>query len=105
MSEEIDELRNRSEVLQREAGKRRSLALTKVSAICADILRADLERQAEFLLAKQVEFDFRNDSIAVDGALNFAESSNVYLKNSAILGVFLAAGNGCKFFPSKVCVD
>ena len=106
LSEEIEDLRNRSEMLQREAGKRRSLALTKMSAISADILRADLERQAEFLSADHVEFDFRNDSIAVDGALNFAESSNVYLKNSAIFGMFLAAGvDGNFFHPRFVLID
>ena len=74
--------------MQNEANQRRSLALSKMSRICADILRGDLERQPEFASAKVVKYDFLSDSISVDGLLNFAESSNVFLKNAAILALF-----------------
>lgn len=106
LSGEMEELRTRNDVLRNEANSRRSVALTKMSDVCAKILRSDLERQAEFLAAETVQFDFRNDSIAVDGALNFAESSNVYLKNTAIFGMFLAAGLDAQFFhPRFVLFD
>ena len=106
LSLEIQRLRDRNEALQGEAKKRRSVALTEISDVCAEILRADLERQEEFQLARMVEVEFRNDSISVDGHLNFAESSNVYLKNAAILGMFLAAGQDEGFFhPRFTLID
>ena len=106
LSLEIERLRERNEAMQGEAGKRRPIALTKISEFCTSILRADLERQEEFLSAKVVELNFRNDSMAVDGFLNFAESSNVYLKNAAIFGMFLAAGEDEGFFhPRFVLID
>ena len=105
LSNEIDRLNTRNSILQEEAIQRRTLALSRMSDISASILHVDLERQTEFKTAKTVNFDFRNDSISVDGLLNFAESSNVYLKNTAILGLFIAAGNDSKFFPSSVSID
>ena len=104
--QQIDAWRTRSEILQREARNRRSVALTTISEVCTDILRADLDRQEEFLTANTVELDFKNDSISVDGSLNFAESSNVYLKNAAVFGIFLAAGTDEAFYhPRFVLID
>ena len=106
LSNEIDRLITRNSILQEEAMQRRALALWRMSDISAGILQADLRRQAEFMTAKTVEFDFRNDSISVDGLRNFAESSNVYLKNAAILGLFLAAGEDSMFFhPRFLLID
>ncbi len=103
---EIDRLTERSAVLQQKAEQRRSIALSQMSKISAEILRADLERQREFVLANRVDFDFRNDAIFVDGLLNFAESSNVFLKNAAVLGLFLAAGENEQFFhPRFLLID
>ena len=106
LATEIDKLNARRSILQREATQRRSLALSRMSSICAGILRVDLERQPEFGSANLVNYDFLNDSIAVDGFVNFAESSNVFLKNSAILGLFLAAGADVEFFhPRFLLID
>ena len=106
LSLEVEHLRGRNEALQGEAMKRRSVALTEISEVCADILRSDLHRQEEFQSAKMVEVEFRNGSISVDGHLNFAESSNVYLKNAAIFGMFLAAGEDERFFhPRFTLID
>ena len=106
LTTEIDKESARREALQREATQRRSLAFSRMSSICAGILRVDLERQPEFASAKLVNYDFLNDSIAVDGLVNFAESSNVFLKNSAILALFLAAGEDVEFFhPRFLLID
>lgn len=106
LATEVENLSVRREALQREAGQRRSVALSEISSICANILRGDLERQAEFTVANVVKVDFGNDSIAVDGSVNFAESSNVVLKNTAILGMLLAAGRDEEFFhPRFVLMD
>jgi hypothetical protein len=78
--------------LQRRAAKRRDLALSEVSSIAVEILKLDLKRQPEFDNPKKLHLNFKNDSISLDGNVNFAESSNVILKNTAILSLFLAAG-------------
>ena len=103
---EIEKLSERRILIQKRAEKRRSVALSKMSRLSAEILRADMSRQSEFKVAEKVNFDFRNDSILVDGLLNFAESSNVFLKNTAILGMFLAAGEDEQFFhPRFALID
>ena len=99
--ERIDLLNMRNDVLQKNAMKRRLNALSLISKFGADILRSDLPRQAEFIDAGKMHINFRYDSIAVDRLVNFAESSNVILKNSAILALFLAAGSDPQFNHSR----
>jgi hypothetical protein len=88
----ISSLKDRKEGLDKQAAKRRRIALTSVSDLAVSLLHDDLERQTEFKEAQSVELSFGDDAIFVDGKLNFAESSNVFLKNSAILALYLAAG-------------
>jgi uncharacterized Zn finger protein (UPF0148 family) len=98
---EIQTLKDRLEALNMQAQKRRRTAFTNISDYAAMLLKSDLDRQAEFMNAQSVTLDFRDDAIFVDGKMNFAESSNVYLKNSAIFGLFLAAGHDQKFFHPR----
>lgn len=88
----LHKIQNTEAVLQRRAAKRRDLALSEVSSIAVEILKLDLKRQPEFDNPKKLHLNFKNDSISLDGNVNFAESSNVILKNTAILSLFLAAG-------------
>lgn len=102
----IGRLRDRREVLTLQAGKRRSVALTQISDIAASLLRSDLDRQEEFRKAQTVKLSFVDDAMFVDGKMNFAESSNVFLKNAAIFGMFLAAGQDSQFYhPRFVLLD
>ena len=102
----IEELNGRASALEHAAGIRRPRALGLISDLAASMLREDMERQAEFLGAGRVEVDFRDDSIAVDESVNFAESSNVFLKNTTIVGLLLAAGQDEKFYhPRFVLID
>ena len=102
----IESLKAREEVLRGESEKRRPRALSLVSEFAASTLRSDLDRQAEFSGAGSVGVDFRSDSISVDGSVNFAESSNVFLKNAAILGLLLAAGTDEEFnHPRFLLID
>ena len=104
--EYINTLTARNEALQQEAEERRSIALSQISRLGAAILHSDLPRQPEFMDANDVTIDFQNDSISVDGLVNFAESSNVILKNTAILGLFLAAGTNQQFYyPRFLLID
>jgi hypothetical protein len=106
INEMLNGMKSRIEALRVAAGQHRSRSLSKVSTIAASLLRADLPRQDEFKVAKSVTLDFPNDSIAVDGRINFAESSNVFLKNAAILSLFLAASEGRDFFhPHFILLD
>ena len=102
----IESLIAREEVLRGESEKRRPKALSLVSQFAASILRSDLDRQAEFSGAGSVSVDFRSDSVSVDGSVNFAESSNVFLKNAAVLGLLLAAGTDEEFcHPLFLLID
>lgn len=91
IQKEIDELTARVKALAFNGDKRRRQALTSVSTIARRLLAADLVRQPEFFDAESVELSFQDDAVLVDGLTNFAESSNVILKNTAILSLFSAA--------------
>ena len=102
----IEALKAKEEVLRSESVKRRPRALSLVSGFAASILHSDLDRQAEFSGADSVGVDFLSDSISVDGSVNFAESSNVFLKNAALLGLLLAAGTDEAFnHPRFLLID
>ena len=88
---EIDKKKDRQKALEAASARRRRIALTHVSEKAKSFLRQDLDRQDEFRHADSVEVNFRDNSILVDGDLNFAESSNVIVKNSVILALFAAA--------------
>ena len=106
VSKRMKLLEVKNDRLRQEGAKRRSRALSQISSLGADILRSDLPRQSEFMNAGKMEVDFRNDSIAVDGRVNFAESSNVILKNSAVLALFLAASTDSQYnHPRFLLID
>lgn len=94
---EIDKREDRQKALEAASARRRRIALTHVSEKAKSFLRQDLDRQDEFLHADSVEVNFRNNSILVDGDLNFAESSNVIVKNSVILALLAAATEDNEF--------
>lgn len=98
---EINSLKDRKQALERQAGKRRAMALTEISEIAVSLLKADFKRQEEFEDSTHVEINFENDAMSVDGNANFAESSNVFLKNAAIFSIFMASGSNEKFFHPR----
>lgn len=98
INDTLEKIKTRIATLRAAALKRRSIALTAAGKIAAGILRSDLPRQEEFINAQGVTIDFQNDSMTVDGKINFAESSNVFLKNATILALFLAASQSSGFF-------
>lgn len=102
----IQGLKDRKEALVRHAQKRRNIALNSISDWARLLLRSDLDRQPEFRDPQLVSLNFRDDAIFVDDQMNFAESSNVYLKNSVIFSMFMAAGNDVKFnHPRFMLID
>ncbi|MDG4647272.1 AAA family ATPase [Roseibacterium sp. SDUM158017] len=98
---EIDTKKDRQKALEAASALRRRIALTNVSEKAKTFLRQDLDRQDEFRHADSVEVNFRDNSILVDGDLNFAESSNVIVKNSVILALFAAATQDEEFLHPR----
>jgi hypothetical protein len=94
LNEMIEGLKSKNAALARAGDQRKRKALTLISSTAVKLLAQDLPRQEEFLKAKTVSLNFRDDAISVDENMNFAASSNVILKNSAILALFSGGNNG-----------
>jgi len=94
-------LKNELEAKRHFADKQRGISISSISEKTLWFLHNDLKRQVEFQNAKAVKLDFGNDVVDVDGRSNFAESSNVILKNSAYLGMLLAACDDDSFLHPK----
>ena len=94
--------KDRRKNLERTVAERRRSALKLVSNYASSILHADISgAQEEFATAEHVDLSFGDDAILVDGQVNFAESGNVFLKNAAILSLFLAASKDKQFFHPR----
>lgn len=87
----ISKLEDRLKALEASGYQRRSRALTLISRLAKTFLSNDLPRQREFANPTNVSVRFEDNSVTVDGELNFSDSSNVILKNSAVLSLFVAA--------------
>lgn len=97
----IAQNKDRLKALEAATQRRRAQALTLVSETAKSLLRRDLDRQIEFRRAESVAINFGDNSVLVDGELNFAESSNVIVKNSAILALLLAACQDEQFYHPR----
>lgn len=81
-------------------------ARSMVSTMAKALLKQDLKRQEEFADPGMVSVDFADDAVLVDGKMNFAESSNVVLKNAVILALLGAAAQEETFWhPRFVLMD
>lgn len=98
----IAQLSDRLKILKAASKQRRSQALTRVSEQAKSLLRQDLDRQVEFRDPQAVTVSFGDNSVVVDGELNFAESSNVIVKNSAIVSLLLSASEDKAFFHPRL---
>jgi ABC-type dipeptide/oligopeptide/nickel transport system ATPase subunit len=101
LQEQINRLKDRQQALEMASRRRRMQALTRVSNIARSILCQDLDRQVEFRHAESVSLRFDDNSVQVDGELNFAESSNVIVKNTAILSLLLSATEDPLFYHPR----
>ncbi len=101
LSEILSKLRDRRDLLVKSSVIRLTKARELISSLAVNLLAADLPRQDEFQTAHVVELEFDDDAILVDDAINFAESSNVILKNSALLAFWSAACKDSEFFHPR----
>lgn len=106
LNDKIISLNRQKESLNLEERIRRNSVLSQISDFGKEILHLDLLRQSEFKNAKNVDINFHHDTVSVDGGENFAESSNVILKNSAVLSIFLSACSDQQFYhPRFLLID
>jgi hypothetical protein len=102
LQEQISLLKDKQAAFEAASKQRRAIALTAISEKARDIIRQDLPgRQDEFQSARSVQINFGDNSVMVDGELNFAESSNVIVKNAAILALILAASKDPQFYHPR----
>lgn len=102
----ITRVTDRLKALEHQGRTRRSKALTLVSGIARELLKADLQRQTEFQNPDVVSIRFADNAMSVDGEMNFADSSSVILKNTALLSLFSAATIDSQFFhPRFILLD
>ena len=76
-------------------------AMSSVNEIGRRLLTQDLPREDTFENPNTFSVDFGDDAMLVDGKMNFAESSNVVLKNTAIFSLFLASCYDAEFWHPK----
>lgn len=101
LNDEIDRLEARLRALQAKSTARTRKAMGSVDTIGRRLLTKDLPREDSFESPKSFSVNFGDDAMLVDGKMNFAESSNVVLKNTAILSLFLAACYDPEFWHPK----
>ena len=91
LNEEISKLEARLKRLSAAATSRLSRAMEIVGRIGCRLLKEDLSREDTFEDPRSFSLNFGDDAMLVGGKMNFAESSNVILKNTALFSLFLGA--------------
>lgn len=101
LNAEIEDLKTRIDVSERQSREQISRARAKVERECLDFLHEDLERQSTFLAANRVDFEFDGDRLSVNGESYFSASSMVYLRNSFLASLALASANDKSFYHPR----
>nr|WP_152612636.1 AAA family ATPase [Leisingera sp. ANG-M7] len=97
LQRQIDDAKATIEVSERRNREQISSARRTVESEVLDFLRRDLERQSTFTNAQTVGFEFDGDRLNVNGESFFSASSMVYLRNSFIASLAVAAANSRSF--------
>jgi hypothetical protein len=101
LNDQIDRLEARLRKLEASSMNRIRTAMSSVNEIGRRLLTQDLPREDTFENPNTFSVDFGDDAMLVDGKMNFAESSNVVLKNTAIFSLFLASCYDAEFWHPK----
>jgi predicted alpha/beta hydrolase family esterase len=101
LNDQIGRLEAKLRSLSASSTMRIRKAMELVGAIGRRLLVEDLPREDAFENPTSFIVNFGDDAMLVDGKMNFAESSNVVLKNSAILSLFLGACYDREFWHPK----
>lgn len=101
LNDDIENLQARLRRLEAASNARTTKAMGSVSSFGRRLLTKDLRREDSFENPSTFSVSFGDDAMLVDGKMNFAESSNVVLKNTAILSLLLAASYDAEFWHPK----
>lgn len=101
LNDDIVALEARTKRLTALSTARVTKAMNLVSLIGKRILKKDLQREDTFENPATFTVNFGDDAMLVDGKMNFAESSNVVLKNTSIVSLLLAACFDADFWHPK----
>ncbi|PSH62075.1 AAA family ATPase [Phyllobacterium sophorae] len=101
LNDQIELLDAKIKRLEASSYARVNKAMNLVDVIGKRILKGDLKREDTFEDPRTFSINFADDAMLVDGKMNFAESSNVVLKNTAILSLLLAASYDADFWHPK----
>jgi hypothetical protein len=101
LNDEIERLQARLKTIEASSAARFRNAMATVNIIGRRILTLDLPRENTFEDPKTFSVNFGDDAMLVDSKMNFAESSNVILKNTAIVSLFLSACYDAGFWHPK----
>ncbi|MGM4916225.1 AAA family ATPase [Tardiphaga sp. 813_E8_N1_3] len=91
LNDEIERVEKLLKRLFASATSRTNKAMTLIGSIGCNILKKDLPREDAFEDPTTFSINFGDDAMLVDGKMNFAESSNVVLKNAAISSMLFSA--------------
>lgn len=106
LNDDIEILQARLRRLEAASNARTVKAMESISSIGRRLLTSDLQREDSFENPSTFSVNFGDDAMLVDGKMNFAESSNVVLKNTAILSLLLAATYDAAFWhPNFLLMD
>jgi DNA repair exonuclease SbcCD ATPase subunit len=97
LQRQIDRVKITIGVTERLNREQISRARQSVENEVLDFLRRDLERQSTFTNASTVGFEFDGDRLNVNDESYFSASSMVYLRNSFIASLAIAAANSAAF--------
>lgn len=102
----IKRLEDQIAIRQDAGAENYAIALSAIKDIARRVLHRDLNYQAEFQLAVEVEVDFAADSYSLDGQTSFSASSLVYLKNAVRFAVFFGSLELANFrYPRFILCD
>lgn len=101
LNDDIEILQARLRRLEAASNARTVKAMESISSIGRRLLTSDLQREDSFENPSTFSVNFGDDAMLVDGKMNFAESSNVVLKNTAILSLLLAATYDAAYWHPK----
>jgi len=103
---ELALIKGRIDAVKHEQTSRQQRAYLAVANELKKLLQSDLERQAEFTVAEDIDIDFGANWVSIDGHKQFSASSMVYLRHSFHLALLFASTKFDFFrFPRFVILD
>lgn len=88
---DLAQLNSTIESLEHSQEERKNRVALEIASTLGRLLRQDLHRQIQFKSAQNIQFSFADNSIIVEGATQFSESSTVVLRHLFHLSLLSAS--------------